>query len=178
MKASAFVATSMDGFIARPDGGLDWLPAGGEALDGEDYGYAAFMEAVDTVVIGRHAFEKVLTFGAWPYGDEAVVVLTRRTEGLPPLPAPTVRYMGGAPEEVVARLATRGAGYLYVDGGLTVQRFLDAGLIQRLTINRIPIILGSGIPLFGPVGRDIKLRHLWTRSYPNGFVQSEYEVVA
>jgi dihydrofolate reductase len=178
MKASVFVATSLDGYIARSDGGLDWLPGAGETFEGEDYGFGAFFSTVDVVVIGRHTFEKVLTFLHWPYGEKPVVILTSRSAGdLPRLPAPTAEYMTCSPGEVAARLEERGARHLYVDGGITVQRFLDAGLIDRVMINRIPIVLGGGIPLFGPVRRDIHLRHVSTRQYPNGFVQSEYEVL-
>ena len=177
MRASVFIATSLDGYIARQNGELDWLPVDGELSDGEDHGYWAFMATVDTLVIGRHTFEKVLTFGRWLYGEKPVVVLTSKSTGLPPPPAASVECMTGTPHEIVARLSERGAQHLYVDGGITIQRFLDAGLIQRLTINRIPIILGSGIPLFGPVSRDIRLRHVSTRQYPSGFVQSEYLVV-
>lgn len=178
MKASVFVATSLDGYIARPNGDLDWLPANGEAFEGEDYGFTEFINTVDAHVIGRRTFEKVLTFaGPWPYGQKPVIVLTSRTTGLPSLPAPTVEYMRGSPSEIVIRMDQRGARHLYVDGGITVQRFLEARLIQCLIINRIPIILGSGIPLFGPVKGDIKLRPVWTRQYPAGFVQTEYQVI-
>lgn len=178
MKASVFVATSLDGYIARSDGGLDWLPGNGESFEGEDYGFGAFCSTVDVVVIGRHTFEKVLTFGQWPYGEKPVVVLTSRSAGdLPALPAPTAEYMTGSPAEVAAHLGSRGARHIYVDGGITAQRFLDAGLIDRVVINRLPIILGGGIPLFGPLRRDIRLRHVSTRTYPSGFVQSEYDVV-
>ena len=178
MRASVFIATSLDGYIARENGDLDWLPADGGVSDGEDHGYGAFMASVDTIVMGRHTFEKVLTFGRWPYGEKPVVVLTSKSTGLPPLTAAKVEFMGGTPQEVVARLVERGTQHLYVDGGITIQRFLQAGLIQRVIITRIPIILGSGIPLFAPVGRDIKLQHVTTRQYPSGFVQSEYLVAA
>ncbi len=177
MRTTVFVAASLDGYIARPNGDLDWLPANGEGADGEDHGYGAFFASVDTIVIGRNTFEKVLTFGAWPYGEKPVVVLTGRETGLPPLPVSTAEYMSGTPGDIVARLAQRGAQHLYVDGGITIQRFLDAGLIERFVINRIPVVLGSGIPLFGPAGRDVWLKHVRTRQYPSGFVQSEYEVI-
>jgi dihydrofolate reductase len=178
MKASVFIATSVDGFIARENGSIDWLPADGGASDGEDYGYVAFMDTVDVLVMGRHTFEKALTFGAWPYGKRSVVVLTSRTTGLPALPAETVEYMSGTPPEIVARLAARGAQHLYVDGGNAIMRFLEAGLVQRFIITRVPILLGRGIPLLGPTGCDITLRHVDTRAYPSGFVQSEYVVSA
>ncbi len=172
-----FIATSLDGYIARENGELDWLPAAGAVSEDIDNGYKEFMASVDTCVMGRHTFEKVLTLGPWPYGGKRAVVLTSRSTGLPPLPD-GAEYMGGAPEEIVRRLSERGARHLYIDGGNTIRRFLEAGLIQRLVITRIPVILGAGIPLFGPVGRDIHLQHVGTRCYPSGFVQSEYAVVS
>ena len=178
MRASVFNATSLDGYIARENGDLDWLPAGGAVSDDIDNGYKAFMDTVDVCVMGRHTFEKVLTLGPWPFDEKPVVVLTSRTSGLQLLPAPNVEFMAGSPREIVARLSGRGAQHLYVDGGNTIRRFLEAGLIQRIIITRIPIILGSGIPLFGPMGHDIRLRHVATRQFPSGFVQSEYAVVA
>lgn len=177
MTCSVFIATSLDGYIARANDDLDWLPANGEGAEGEDHGYVEFFASVDALVVGRRTLEKVLTFSTWPYGDTPVVVLSGRTTGLPPLPVPTAEYLHATPHEIVERLAARGAQHLYVDGGITIQRFLDAGLIDRMTITRIPIILGAGVPLFGPVHRDIHLRHVWTRTYPSGFVQSQYEVL-
>ncbi len=177
VRASVFIATSLDGYIARENGDLDWLPAAGALSEDIDNGYKEFMARVDTCVMGRHTFEKVLTLGPWPYSGKRAVVLTSRSTGLPPLPA-GAEFMDGAPGEIVRRLGERGARHLYVDGGATIRRFLEAGLIQRLIITRTPVILGAGIPLFGPVGRDIHLRHIATRSYPSGLVQSEYVVVS
>lgn len=171
MKNSVFIATSLDGFIARADGGLDWLPPDG----GEEHGYTAFIASVDAIVIGRNTYETVLGFGSWPYAQKQVVVLTTRPAAKPPSGA-KVDFMSGAPHEIVAQLATRGMKHLYIDGGVTIQRFLDAGLIQRMTITTIPVLLGRGIPLFGPVARDIRLEHVATRTYAGGMVQSEYVV--
>ncbi len=173
MKASVFIATSLDGFIARANGDLDWLPPGG----GEEHGYDAFMATVDALVIGRKTFEKVLTFGTWPYGEKPVFVLSTRTLVLA-LPGAVVERMSGAPAEIVSQLAARGVRHAYVDGGITIQRFLQAGLIQRLIITRIPVLIGAGIPLFGAIQRDIVLRHVGTRQYASGLVQSEYVVAA
>ena len=173
MKASVFIATSLDGFIARPDGALDWLPD-----DCEPHGYDEFIATVDTIVIGRKTFETVLGFDAWPYGKMPVVVLSSRPSEVTPPEGAACDVMSGAPREIVARLAQRGVRHVYVDGGVTIQGFLEAGLIQRLTITRIPVLLGSGIPLFGPLPRDIRLEHVATRSYPSGLVQSEYLVVS
>lgn len=173
MKSSVFIATSLDGFIARPDGALDWLPADG----GEEHGYAAFMASVDALVIGRHTYDTVLGFDAWPYGDKRVFVLSTRP--LPPPPAGAiVEQMAGEPADIVARLETRGVQHAYVDGGITVQRFLRAGLIERLIITRVPVLIGTGIPLFGDLPQDVLLGHVRTRQYATGLVQSEYVVLA
>jgi dihydrofolate reductase len=172
MSASVFIATSLDGFIARPDGALDWLPT-----DPEAHGYDEFMAGIDAIVIGRKTYETVLAFDAWPYGKKQLVVLSARPSELTPPPDGAVCHiMTGTPQEVMAWLATRGLKHAYIDGGITVTRFLEAGLIQRLIITRIPVLLGSGIPLFGPVTRDIRLEHIGTRSYPSGLVQSEYAI--
>lgn len=171
MKASVFVGISVDGFMARRDGALDFLPEGG----GEPHGYEAFMATVDALVIGRNTYETVLGFGEWPYGAKPVFVLSTRP--LAPAPAGAVmEHLSGTPEQVAAQLDARGIGHVYVDGGITIQGFLRAGLIQRLIVTRVPVLIGTGIPLFGETARDIPLRHVATRSYASGLVQSEYAV--
>jgi dihydrofolate reductase len=172
VKTSVFIATSLDGFIARENGALDWLPQG----EVEDHGYAALMASVDAVVMGRNTYETVLTFDSWPYPGTLVVVLTTRPLPLPLPPGATVDIMAGAPRDIITRLAERGLKHLYIDGGITVQRFLDAGLIQYFTLTRIPVLLGRGIPLFGPVAGDIRFEHVATRSYAGGMVTSEYVI--
>ena len=173
MKASVFIGTSLDGFIARANGELDFLPPGG----GEPHGYDEFMATVDALVIGRKTFETVLTFEAWPYGEKPVFVLSTRPLTTPPLGA-MVERMSGAPADILSQLAARGIRHVYVDGGITIQRFLQAGLIQRLIITRVPVLIGDGIPLFGSLQRDIQLEHVATRQYASGLVQSEYMVAA
>jgi dihydrofolate reductase len=171
MKCSVFVGTSVDGFIARASGEFDFLPAGG----GEEHGYEAFMASVDALVIGRKTYETVLGFPGWAYGKKPVFVLSSR----PLAPAPEgaiVERMSGEPAGIAAALDARGIRHAYVDGGITVQGFLRAGLIQRLIITRVPVLIGSGIPLFGAVPRDILLKHVATRAYASGLVQSEYSV--
>jgi dihydrofolate reductase len=171
LTVSVFVGTSVDGFIARPNGDLDWLPAGG----GEPHGYDEFIASVDAIVIGRKTFETVLAFPTWPYGGKRVVVLSSRPVDLSAAKG-VVEQMGGPPAEIVSRLAASGARQLYVDGGITVQRFLRAGLVRRLVITRVPVLIGDGIPLFGSLPGDVRLRHVATRHYPSGLVQSEYDV--
>ena len=171
MKASVFIGTSLDGFIARADGALDFLPPGG----GEPHGYDEFMATVDALVIGRKTFETVLAFATWPYGEKPVFVLS--THELAPAPAgAVVERLSGEPAEIVSQLAARGIQHIYVDGGITIQRFLQAGLIQRLIITRVPVLIGEGIPLFGALPSDITLQHVATRQYKSGLVQSEYVV--
>lgn len=172
MKASVFVGVSLDGFIARSGGELDFLPPGG----GEPHGYDEFIASVDALVIGRNTYEAVLAFDEWPYGNKPVFALS--THALPPAPASAVvKSLSGEPAGIVRQLEARGFGHIYVDGGITIQRFLRAGMIQRIVITRVPVLIGAGIPLFGPLHRDIALRHLATRSYASGLVSSEYEVV-
>ena len=169
---------SLDGYIAREDGGLDWLEAANATVTGgEDRGYARFMRSVDAIVMGRKSYEKVRSFGGWPYGDTAVVVLSRTALEIPESLAATVSHSSETPEVLCKRLAGQGNKRLYIDGGVTIQRFLAAGLITDLAITTIPMILGGGIPLFGRLDRDIALRHVSTKSYDFGFVQSTYDVV-
>jgi len=171
MKASVFIGTSVDGFIARPNGELDFLPPGG----GEPHGYDEFMATVDALVIGRKTFETVLAFSTWPYGEKPVFVLSTRPLAAAP-PGAVVEHMSGDPTEIVSQLAARGIQHVYVDGGITIQGFLRAGLIQRLIITRVPVLIGEGVPLFGTLPRDLRLTHVATRHYPSGLVQSEYDV--
>jgi dihydrofolate reductase len=173
VKASVFIGTSLDGFIARSDGSLDFLPPGG----GEPHGYEEFMASVDALIIGRKTYETVLAFDSWPYADKPVFVLSTR----PLAPAPNsavVEHLPGPLVEIPGRLAARGIHHVYVDGGVTIQGFLRAGLIQRLIITRVPVLIGTGIPLFGATPADIRLEHIATRQYASGLVQSEYEVAA
>ena len=172
IKASVFIGTSLDGFIARSNGEFDFLPAGG----GEEHGYTEFMASVDALVIGRNTYETVLKFPEWPYGKKPVIVLSSRPIDLPQDPNAVVEHMAGNPQDIVARLAARGFKHLYVDGGITIQQFLRAGLIQRLTITRVPVLIGEGIPLFGALPHDIRLNHVETRQYKSGLVTSEYTV--
>jgi dihydrofolate reductase len=172
MMVSVFIGASLDGFIARTNGDLDWLPADG----GEPHGYNELIASIDAIVIGRKTFEKVLTFETWPYGDKRVVVLSSRPVDLSAVVGGVVEQMAGSPAEIVSQLASTGANHLYVDGGITIQEFLRAGLVQRITITRVPVLIGDGIPLFGSLPHDIRLRHIATRHFPSGLVCSEYHV--
>lgn len=173
MKTSVFVGTSVDGFIARRDGSFDFL--GGE--DVPSHGYEEFFASVDAVILGRNTFEVVAAFPEWPYGNKRVVVLSSRTLDFSGIRGAVVEQMAGSPAEIFSKLAGQGVHHAYVDGGITVQRFLREGLIDRLTVTRVPVLIGEGIPLFGTVGRDVKLKHIATQQYAGGLVKSEYEVL-
>jgi dihydrofolate reductase len=173
MTASVFIGISVDGFIARKNDDLDFLPE-----DPEPHGYNEFIASVDAIVIGRKTFEKILTLGPWSYGDKRVVVLSSHPLDLSKAIGGVVEQMAGPPAEIVAQLAASGAHNLYIDGGITIQGFLRAGAIQRLIITRVPVLIGEGLPLFGSLPHDVRLRHIATRHYPSGLVQSEYEVAS
>ena len=174
MPVSVFVGVSVDGFIARKNGALDFLPPNG----GEPHGYDEFIKSVDAIVIGRNTYEVVLGFGGWAYGKKRVVVLSSQPLDFSAIRGGKVEQMSGEPTEILARLAATGAKHLYVDGGITLQRFLRAGLVDKITVTRVPVLIGEGIPLFGSLPKDIRLSHVATTSYKSGLVKSEYSVAA
>jgi dihydrofolate reductase len=178
-RGSVFIAASLDGFIARDDGRLDWLDAvNARVPPGEDCGYGAFIATIDAIVMGRLTFEHVRHFDAWPY-DRLVVVWSRGHVDVPAALAGRVSVSAEPASVLVERLGAAGARRLYVDGGQTIRAFLAAGLVDDLTITTVPVLLGSGRPLFGdggPVGADVPLELVASRSWPFGFVQSTYRV--
>ncbi|MEU7003352.1 dihydrofolate reductase family protein [Nonomuraea sp. NPDC046570] len=166
-RALVQIGTSLDGFIARLDGDIDWLTERGAQAG--DTGYEAFMAGIDTLAMGRKTYEKVLTFGFWPFEGKRVAVLsTRLTTDDPNV---TVHR---SLDELLAGLDAAGAENVYVDGGQLVQTFLREGLLDQLTITTVPVLLGSGIPLFGPLDHDIDLTLRETRTLGAGFVQTTY----
>lgn len=179
LKISVYIATSLDGFIARPDGTIDWLIRPEYTIEGEDFGYATFMASVDSMVMGRNTYEKVLSMGTgWPYAGKYMVVLSTGQPAVPDNLAGTVEVRHLSPAEAVAYLRQRGFRHVYVDGGKTIQAFLRENLVDELIITQIPVLLGQGLPLFGETGRDIRLEHVQATAFPNGFVQSTYRIAA
>lgn len=178
-RCRVFIATSLDGFIARRNGSLDWLDEVNASVPpGEDCGYADFMGSVDLLVMGRGTFEKVLSFPEWPYGDKPVWVVSKSLTELPAhLPA-AVRLQDLEPGALLALAQDHGLHELYVDGGRLIRSFLRDGLVSEMTITTVPVLLGSGLPLFADDarGKDIALRLTASRAYPFGFVQSTYAV--
>lgn len=177
-KCSVFIATSLDGFISRTDGSIDWLnKANAIVSEGEDCGYAQFMSSVDALIMGRNTFEQVLTFGEWAYKSTPVIVLSRRLNALPSNVPSTVSLSSENPTQLVERLSAKGLNHLYVDGGLTIQSFLAAGLIDEITITIIPVLLGSGKSLFGALPSDVQLELVSSKAFDYGFVQNKYCVI-
>jgi dihydrofolate reductase len=174
LKISVYIAASLDGFIARKNGNIDWLPPGNDGS--EDYGYAEFMSTMDHIVMGRNSFEKALTFNEWPY-DKKVIVLTSRNLPLPPKLVDKVEAHHLSPIELIHEMNIRGAAGIYLDGGITIQRFLREGLVDEMTITIIPILIGNGLPLFGPLEKDVNLELIKSQSFKNGFVQNKYKVM-
>lgn len=173
VKVSVYIAASLDGFIARKNGDLDWLPG---MESGEDYGYAEFMSTIDHVVMGRNTFEKVLSFGGWHY-QKKVIVLTSRDSVIPPELSDRAEALHLPPRELIRELEQRGVRHIYLDGGVTIQSFLRAGLVDEMTITIIPILIGEGLPLFSSLERDVKLELIKSRSFDNGFVQNLYRII-
>lgn len=173
--AEVFIATSLDGYIARPDGDILWLTSR-PVPEGEDFGYAAFLDGVGAMVMGRESFEKVLTFAEWPY-KAPVVVLSRTPERVvvPEALKASVRVSGQPPAAVLAELGAEGVTRIYLDGGQTVRSFLAAGLVRRMIVTLIPVLLGQGRPLWGHGAGDVDLTLVGTRHWDNGFVQVEYQ---
>jgi dihydrofolate reductase len=172
MRFSAFCGVSVDGFLARPDDTFDFLKAGG----GVPHGFTEFLDSVDMVVMGRRTFDVVRTLGHLElYGKKPLVVLSSRRLDFSSVDG-QVEQMSGTPQEIAAQLENRGFKHAYVDGGVTIQRFLQAGLVNRITVTRVPVLIGQGIPLFGPLPHDVHLRHVATRSLDGGMVQSEYDI--
>ncbi len=175
-EAHVFIATSLDGFIARSDGNLDWLmQAQATAPPGEDFGYAKFMVGIDALVMGRKTFETLLGFDPWPYPGRAVHVMSRSSAvRIPEALLPQVRETSQSPADLLQQLAQTGARRAYLDGGELIQAFLSADLVDRMTITTVPVLLGSGRRLFGPLPAD----RAWTidgvRHWDNGFVQANY----
>ncbi len=174
---TVFIATSLDGFIARPDHDVSWLtdPAY-TPRDGTDFGYQDLIERTDAIVLGRRTYELVLGFDLWPY-ERPVVVLSSETPEIPEKLTDLVRHEQGDPAEIVERLAALGMTRLYIDGGETVRRFLDAGLIDELIVTRLPLLLGDGIPLFTTLAHERRFEHTRTEAYPEGLVQSAYRAI-
>lgn len=171
-----FIATSLDGYVARSSGELDWLMK--QKTDGEDLGYDEFIASVDGLIMGRGSYLQVLGFEEWSYSKPVMVMSKTLTPNdVPSELKDKVTLTNQEPHELMAAVEELGWKRAYVDGGKVVQSFMRAGLIEDLWLTRVPILIGEGIPLFGSLDRDIDLEHFETRSFASGLVSSRYRVV-
>lgn len=170
-KISIYIATSIDGYIARTDGSLDWLEYG--HTGDEDYGFKKFIHGIDALVLGRNTYEVVSGFDEWPYKGKRVVVLSNTLKEV----RKEAELFCGQLTDLTSMLHFEGINHVWVDGGVTVSKFLEAGLVDEITISIIATVLGSGIPLFSTMNREHKCHLISTQSYPSGLVQLKYELV-
>ena len=172
MKISVYIGTSLDGFIARKDGNIDWLVqfANDEAI----LAYQEFINRIDAIIIGRGTFEKVLSFPTWPYERE-VFVLSTSIKQLPDIKREKVTVLSMKPGELLKHLSDNGFSSIYVDGGKVIQGFLKEDLVDELIISKVPVIIGSGIPLFSYLDNELQFEHVRTKVQSNGLVRSYYE---
>lgn len=167
-----YIATSLDGYIATPDGGVEWLSKF-ESGD-EDYGYAEFFDGIDALVMGSKSYEQVLTFGAWPYAGKTSFVFTKRDLSSERV---DVHFLSGKPADELRSIAAQGFEAVWLMGGAAlIASFRQAGLIDEYIISTIPVLLGSGIPLFEPSGVKEQVALVSVNEYPSGLVQTRYRV--
>jgi len=169
-KVTAYIATSVDGYIARSDGSLDWL----EKLPGTpaEYGFTDHYANIDAIILGRNTYETIINFPQWPYSDKRVIVLSNTKTG----PVNFAKIYSGDLNKLLSNLFSDGIKHIWVDGGKTITSFLEQQLVDRLVISIIPVILGSGIPLFGKIKQEINSKLIASQSYNSGLVQNTYEI--
>jgi dihydrofolate reductase len=172
VKTIVYIGASLDGFIARSNGDLGWLvPFENDEVRER---YSEFMRTIDSVVIGRGTFEKVLAFPSWPY-EKPVFVLSSSLKSVPALARGKVTILSMAPQELLAHLSRMNFSTIYVDGGRAIQSFFKADCIDEMIITRVPVLLGSGIPLFGALEHELQFMHVHSATYSNGLVTSRYD---
>jgi dihydrofolate reductase len=172
MKTAAYTGTSLDGYIAKKDGDIDWLTQFENQEVNQNY--EEFISMIDAIVIGRGTFEKVLTFPSWPY-QKKVFLLSNHIKQIPTSLKEKVIILSMEPKKLLDYLSNKGFSNIYIDGGKVIQSFLKENLIDELIITRVPILIGSGISLFGELDNDLKFKHIQTNVYSNGLVKSKYK---
>ena len=171
MRTTVYVGTSLDGFIARKDGDIDWLVKyqNKEVHDS----YHEFISRIDAMAIGRGTYEKVLSFPEWPY-EKKVFVLSSSLKQIPGTLNEKATLVAMKPAALLNYLSDKGYSNIYVDGGKVIQSFLKEDLIDELIITRVPELIGTGIPLFGHLDNDLQFEHIRTNLYSDGLVKSHY----
>ena len=184
MKCSVYIATSADGFIAKKDGDIDWLHTAGkpdaDMGDEADMGMVDYMASIDCMIMGRKCMDTISSFNLtpeqWPYGNTRIIVLSNTVKQAPANLQDKVEMYSGDIKALIARLESEGHKHAYIDGGTTIQGFINLELINEMTITRCPVLLGEGIPLFGKTDKDIKLEHSTAKVFANDLIQIHYKV--
>lgn len=183
MKCSVYIATSADGYIATSDGGVDWLHTAGNLeadMGSEDMGFQSFMDSVDCMIMGRKCMEMIssmnLTSDQWFYGDMRIVVLSNTVKEPPVNLRGKVEMYSGDIQDLITKLESCGLKHAYIDGGSTITSFINLKLINEMTITKVPVLLGEGIPLFGKINKNVKLENAKASAFPNDFIQVKYSV--
>ena len=167
-----YIATSLDGFIARKDGNIDWLMEIPNP-DNSDYGFSSFIDSIDGIIMGRNTFEVVVSFNQWPY-TKPVFILSNKLNEVPDAYKEKAKIVKGDIGDIVESLRKEGIERIYVDGGKTIQSFLQRDLIDEFIITRAPILLGSGIPLFAEMDFETKLKLVDSEILGDKLVKSTY----
>ena len=185
LKCSAYIATSVDGYIATHDGGVEWLENAGSEESGDrepvgDCGFAAYMASVDCMIMGRKCMEKIASFELtpeqWPYGDIPIFVLSNTVKSPPESLGDRVKMYSGDFPALTQQLASDGYNHAYIDGGATITSFINLGLLDEMCVTQIPVLLGAGLPLFGNIERQIKLENAEATVFSNDFIQWKYRI--
>ena len=170
-KISVYIAISIDGYIARSDGNLDWLDRVG-GFD-EDYGFQTLLDSIDAVILGRKTYEAAATVPDWPYKGKRIVILSNTLK--------TVRegaeIFRGDITQLLSQLNSDGIKHIWIDGGLTISKFLNLQMVDSMTLSVIPVILGAGIPLYHAIDKELSCSLVSSQSYPSGLVQLKYEIL-
>ena len=178
VKVSVFIGTSLDGFIARENGDIDWLDdANKQVTPGEDFGFKSFLESVDQIIMGRKTFDQVMKFDNWPYNNTKMIVLTSKNIEIPEKLRETVTTSNtSSPEQLIKELSDQSINHIYIDGGIVIQDFLSARLVDEITVTIVPILIGKGKSFSGLLSKDLSLEHLKTTVFNFGFVQVKYKI--
>ena len=183
MKCSVYIATSADGYIATPDGGVDWLHTEGNLeadMGSEDMGFQSYMDSVDCMIMGRKCMEMIssmnLTPEQWPYGDVRIVVLSNTVKEPPENLRGKIEMYSGDIQDLIVKLESSGFKHAYIDGGSTITSFINLKLINEMTITKVPVLLGEGIPLFGKINKSVKLESAKASAFSYDFIQVKYNV--
>lgn len=173
-KLSVFIATSIDGYIAKKDDGLDWLETFSSPLESpnEDYGFKEFLNQVDALVMGSNTYKIAASANNWPYEGKRVIVLSSTLSSV----CDKAEIYSGNLHQLTKKLYSEGIKHIYVDGGKTISQFLNENLVDEIILSIIPVILGTGIPLFNKIQHETWCRLVSTKAYSNGLVQLRYEI--